>query len=52
MGIWGGIIQQWLEECLPEDAAQRCAGRLQVSIAEVRPKLKILEVRPCAYGCV
>lgn len=25
-GVWGGIVQQWLHELLPADAAQRCNG--------------------------
>lgn len=27
MGIWGPIIYEWLDECLPSDAAKRCQGR-------------------------
>eukprot|EP00281_Chroomonas_sp_CCMP1168_P020382 CAMPEP_0206229282 /NCGR_PEP_ID=MMETSP0047_2-20121206/9614_1 /ASSEMBLY_ACC=CAM_ASM_000192 /TAXON_ID=195065 /ORGANISM="Chroomonas mesostigmatica_cf, Strain CCMP1168" /LENGTH=394 /DNA_ID=CAMNT_0053652571 /DNA_START=75 /DNA_END=1260 /DNA_ORIENTATION=+ len=43
MGIWGPIIREWLEEVLPKDAAERCSGRLHVSVAEVKPRLKVLE---------
>jgi len=35
MGIWGGIIYQWLDELLPDDAAKRCNRRLSISVAEV-----------------
>ncbi|KAF6253994.1 hypothetical protein COO60DRAFT_1703556 [Scenedesmus sp. NREL 46B-D3] len=31
MGVWGGIVRQWLDELLPADAVQRCSnGRVQV----------------------
>ena len=38
-GVWGSLIQTWLEEMLPEDAAQRCSGRVSISVTELRPWL-------------
>lgn len=26
VGVWGGIVKQWLEELLPWDAAEKCSG--------------------------
>ncbi|EFN59130.1 hypothetical protein CHLNCDRAFT_137944 [Chlorella variabilis] len=39
-GIWGSLIRAWLEELLPEDAAERCAGRVRLVVTEV-PSLKL-----------
>jgi hypothetical protein len=30
MGVWGRIVEEWLEELLPEDAHERCSGRVGV----------------------
>ncbi|WIA35310.1 hypothetical protein OEZ86_003765 [Tetradesmus obliquus] len=31
LGVWGGIVRQWLQELLPADAAQRCSnGHVQL----------------------
>jgi hypothetical protein len=38
-GVWGSLIQTWLEEILPEDAALRCSGRVSISVTELRPWL-------------
>ena len=27
-GIWGSLVREWLDELLPEDAAERCNGRV------------------------
>ena len=34
-GIWGPIIHTWLDELLPDDAADRCRGRVSVLVREV-----------------
>lgn len=26
IGVWGGIVKEWLQELLPMDAAERCSG--------------------------
>ena len=36
-GIWGGVIRQWLDELLPEDAAQRCDGRVELLVTALNP---------------
>ena len=36
-GIWGGVIRQWLDELLPEDAAQRCDGRVELLVTALHP---------------
>ena len=36
-GIWGGVIRQWLDELLPEDAAQRCEGRVELLVTTLCP---------------
>ena len=46
-GVWGGLIRQWLEELLPEDAAGRCGGgRLHVLTLQLLPAT----LRPPAGG--
>jgi hypothetical protein len=39
-GIWGGLVRQWLEELLPEDAHEMCSGRVKV-IATRMPRMKL-----------
>lgn len=34
-GIWGPIIEQWLDELLPLDAAARCSGTTRIMVNEV-----------------
>ena len=42
-GIWGGVIRQWLDELLPDDAAQRCEGRVELLVTSVAaPSLRVL----------
>ena len=36
-GISGGVIRQWLDELLPEDAAQRCEGRVELLVTALSP---------------
>lgn len=35
LGIWGDLIERWLEEMLPEEAAARCAGRVVLAAGAV-----------------
>jgi hypothetical protein len=30
MGVWGRIVEEWLDELLPEDAHERCSGNVGV----------------------
>lgn len=38
-GIWGPMIYQWLDECLPDDAADICNERVAVSVCHLRPSI-------------
>jgi hypothetical protein len=41
-GIWGALIRRWLDELLPEDAAERCrGGRVRIVATEV-PALRVV----------
>ncbi|GAX80652.1 hypothetical protein CEUSTIGMA_g8087.t1 [Chlamydomonas eustigma] len=31
-GIWGGLVEQWLDELLPENAHEMCGGRVTVVV--------------------
>ena len=35
LGVWGGLIRQWLHVMLPADAAERCNGRLHLHVLEL-----------------
>ncbi|KAL4419027.1 hypothetical protein ABPG77_010014 [Micractinium sp. CCAP 211/92] len=39
-GIWGSLIREWLDELLPEDAAELCRGRVRLVVTEV-PSLRL-----------
>ena len=39
-GVWGDILRQWLDDLLPEDAHERCQGRVKI-IATRMPRLKL-----------
>ena len=47
-GIWGPIVHSWLDELLPQDAAERCSGRVSVIVREVQ--LRHPMVRPAAIS--
>lgn len=34
-GIWGGIIRQWLDDLLPDNAVELCSGRVRLVVTEV-----------------
>ena len=40
IGIWGGLIRKWLEDLLPDDAAERCNGRVRIIVTEA-PSLRL-----------
>lgn len=40
-GVWGAILRQWLDELLPEDAHERCQGRVKI-IATRMPRMKLV----------
>jgi predicted acylesterase/phospholipase RssA len=55
IGIWGSLIERWLDELLPHDAAERCRGRVEVvvsvapsmaqrAISDFRDKRDLIEV--------
>ena len=31
-GVWGGLVRQWLDDLLPEDAAEQCRERVQLYV--------------------
>lgn len=35
--IWGDLVSRWLEELLPEDAAERCRGRVSMLVLKTWP---------------
>lgn len=35
VGVWGTIIESWLDELLPHDAAERCRGELGVVVTQL-----------------
>ena len=38
MGVWGSLIEEWLDEILPEDAAEMATGRITILLTTI-PKL-------------
>ncbi|GLC68756.1 hypothetical protein PLESTF_000733400 [Pleodorina starrii] len=32
VGIWGSLIEQWLDDLLPADAAERCRGKITIIV--------------------
>lgn len=38
-GVWGGLIQRWLHELLPADAATICSGRVGLFVLAIWPPL-------------
>jgi hypothetical protein len=55
MGTWGGLVEQWLHDLLPADAAERCSGQVgivvtqlpfcnQLSISEFQDKNDLINV--------
>lgn len=34
-GVWGTLIAGWLDSLLPDDAADRCTGRVEIVVTEV-----------------
>lgn len=34
-GIWGKLVRQWLEELLPDDAADKCNGNVTILVTEL-----------------
>lgn len=35
VGVWGLVVRDWLMEILPIDAAQRCSGRVHISVLKL-----------------
>jgi hypothetical protein len=35
LGCWGTIIEQWLDDLLPADAAQRCSGQVGIVVTQL-----------------
>ncbi len=38
--MWGGLIRQWLDALLPQNALQLCRGRLKLVVTEVQYTLQ------------
>ena len=38
-GIWGGLVRDWLDELVPPDADERCAGRVKLVVTEALTQL-------------
>ena len=38
-GIWGNMIKRWLQELLPENAAELCNARVYISVTHIQPSL-------------
>ena len=38
-GIWGNMIRRWLQELLPENAAELCNARVYISVTHIQPSL-------------
>jgi hypothetical protein len=34
-GVWGGLIERWLEELLPDDCHVTCSGRVHISVTSL-----------------
>lgn len=34
-GVWGPLVRQWLDELLPQDAADLCSSRLFLQVLEL-----------------
>jgi hypothetical protein len=39
IGVWGSLIERWLDDLLPHDAAERCRGRVEV-VVSVAPTME------------
>ena len=35
MGTWGGLVEQWLHDLLPADAAERCRGQVGIVVTQL-----------------
>lgn len=55
MGTWGGLVEQWLHDLLPPDAAERCRDQVgivvtqlpfcnQVAISDFKDKVDLINV--------
>lgn len=38
LGIWGGMIKEWLRELLPDNAHEMCSGRVHLLLNEINLK--------------
>ena len=44
MGVWGGIIEQWLHDLLPGDAAEQCKDKVGLVVTQL-PSWKQVRAR-------
>lgn len=35
LGVWGSIIEKWLHDTLPDDAHERCSGKVGILVTEL-----------------
>lgn len=54
LGVWGGIVREWLQTLLPDNAADRCSGRVRVVVTTLplfqREVVTEFKVRPVEAG--
>lgn len=56
VGVWGSIIEKWLDDLLPPDAAARCSGGLGIVVTRLPSCRQQLideftdKVRVCVWG--
>lgn len=43
MGVWGKLIEQWLDDLLPDNAADMCRNRVEIIVTEV-PSMRQLAI--------
>jgi hypothetical protein len=41
-GAWGGLIEDWLDELLPPDAAERCSGQVGIVVTRLPSLQQVL----------
>ncbi|KAK9806776.1 hypothetical protein WJX72_002404 [[Myrmecia] bisecta] len=41
LGVWGDLVRQWLDELLPENAAEICRDRLRIIVTDVAERRQV-----------
>lgn len=42
MGIWGSMVEQWLDQLLPDNAAELCTNKVHILISQVLKPKKVV----------